>query len=128
MMNGLQTLPQWRAYFNHPTAPILGAMNAMYPLGKFFGVFLSAFLGDRFGRKIPLYLGLTLLLLGAGLQGGSINVPMFIIARLILGFACSFVSQGAPILITELAYPTHRGRITSMYYSTYVSVSLSLFH
>jgi MFS family permease len=122
MMNGLQTLPQWRAYFGQPTAAILGTMNAMYPLGKFIGVFISAFIGDRFGRKIPMYLGLTLLILGAGLQGGSRNIPMFVIARLILGFACSFVSQDAPILITELAYPTHRGRVTSMYYSTYVSL------
>jgi len=122
MMNGLQSLPQWRAYFNHPTAPILGTMNAMYPLGKWFGVFLSAFLGDRYGRKIPMYVGLTLLLLGAGLQGGARTTAMFIIARLILGFACAFVSQSAPILISELSYPTHRGRITSMYYSTYVSI------
>jgi MFS family permease len=121
-MNGLQTLPQWRAYFGQPAASILGTMNAMYPLGKFIWVFISAFIGDRFGRKIPMYLGVTLLILGAGLQGGSRNIPMFVIARLILGFACSFVSQDAPILITELAYPTHRGRVTSMYYSTYVSV------
>jgi MFS family permease len=110
MMNGLQTLPQWRAYFGQPTAPILGTMNAIYPLGKFIRVFISAFIWDRFGRKIPMYLGLTLLILGAGLQGGSRNIPMFVIARLTLGFACSFVSQNAPILITELAYPTHRGR------------------
>jgi MFS family permease len=70
-MNSLQTLPQWRAYFGQPTAPILGTMNAMYPLGKFIRVFISAFIGDRFGQKIPMYLGVTLLILGASLQGRS---------------------------------------------------------
>jgi len=121
-MNGLQTLKQWRTFFDQPTKGILGTMNAMYPVGKIFGVALSAFLGDRFGRKVPLYTGLSILLLGAALQGAAKNLPMFIIARLILGFGTAFIAQTSPILITELAYPTHRGIVTSLYFSTYVSM------
>ena len=48
MMNGLQTLKEWQKFFNTPSAPILGTINAMYPVGKVFGVFASAFLGDRY--------------------------------------------------------------------------------
>jgi MFS family permease len=124
VMNGLQSLQIWRAYFKHPSASVLGTMNAVYPIGKFFGVFLTAWTGDRYGRKLPMYIGFLLLILGSGLQGGAHNVPMFIIARLILGFGTAFVAQPSPILIAELAYPLHRGRITSMYYSTYVSIRL----
>ncbi|KAF2809384.1 lactose permease [Mytilinidion resinicola] len=119
MMNGLQSLLIWRAYFKHPTASILGTMNAVYPIGKFFGVFFTAWMGDRYGRKLPMCIGFLLLILGAGLQGGAKNVAMFIIARLILGFGTAFVAQPSPILIAELAYPLHRGRITAIYYSTY---------
>lgn len=120
-MNGLQTLGQWRSYFDEPTKGLLGTMNAMYPVGKIGGVTLSALIGDKFGRKVPLYIGLSILLLGAALQGSSQNIPMFIVARLILGFGTAFVAQTSPILITELAFPTHRGRATSLYFSTYVS-------
>jgi len=121
MMNGLQTLKLWQAYFHYPTAGILGTMNAMYPLGKICGVLFAALLGDRYGRRIPFYIGLIILLSGAAIQASSQNVPMFIVSRLIIGFGTSFVNQPSPILISELAYPTHRGRITSLYFSTYVS-------
>lgn len=77
----------------------MGIMNAMYPLGEFFGVFRSAFLGDRFGSKFPMYLGLSLLL-GAALQGAAQSIPMFIVVRLILGFVYAFISRTAPILVS----------------------------
>ncbi|EXJ77399.1 hypothetical protein A1O3_09625 [Capronia epimyces CBS 606.96] len=119
MMNGLQSLPQWRNYFDKPSSSILGTMNAVYPIGKFFGLFATAWLGDRYGRKLPMYFGFALLVVGAALQGAAQDVAMFIVARLLLGIGTAGVSQPAPILISELAYPTHRGRLTAMYYSTY---------
>ncbi|KAL6787334.1 hypothetical protein J3E68DRAFT_431732 [Trichoderma sp. SZMC 28012] len=41
IMNGLQTLPQWRGYFNSPSATFLGVMNALFPIGKIFAIFLT---------------------------------------------------------------------------------------
>jgi len=121
-MNGLQSLPQWRGYFGQPSSGILGTINAMYPVGKIFGVYSAAFIGDRFGRKIPLYAGLCILMIGAAIQAASQNVPMFVIGRLILGYGTAFIAQTSPILISELSYPTHRGKLTSLYFSTYVSI------
>ncbi|KAK1984185.1 lactose permease [Colletotrichum cereale] len=40
---------------------------------------------------------------------------MFIISRWLLGAATAFIAQPAPILITELAYPTMRGKISALY-------------
>ncbi|KAH6974993.1 general substrate transporter [Ilyonectria sp. MPI-CAGE-AT-0026] len=115
MMNGLQTLPQWREAFNHPSGALLGLINAIYPISKVFGMFPSTWIGDRFGRKKALYVGLTLLPIGAALQGSSQNTAMFIVSRSILGFSTSFLAQPSPILVTELAYPTHRAKVTSLY-------------
>ncbi|OBT61843.1 hypothetical protein VE03_08804 [Pseudogymnoascus sp. 23342-1-I1] len=42
MMNGLQTLPQWRGYFGNPNGGLLGAMNAVYPVGKYVGAIIAA--------------------------------------------------------------------------------------
>jgi hypothetical protein len=47
----------------------------------------------------------------------------FIVSRLIIGFGTSFLIQTSPILISELAYPTHRGRISGMHYCTYVCLT-----
>ncbi|EXJ87479.1 hypothetical protein A1O3_04439 [Capronia epimyces CBS 606.96] len=118
MMNGLLALPQWRSYFGQPSATILGTMNAMYPVGKMIGLLLVTFLSDRFGRRFPLRIGLPLLLFAAALQGSAQNVGWFIASRFLVGFGTSFIAQPSPILITELAYPLYRGRITGVYYSS----------
>ncbi|KAH0435767.1 lactose permease [Colletotrichum camelliae] len=115
MMNGLQTIEQWRGYFGHPSAPILGTMNAVYPIGKIMGLVPVTWLADKYGRKTPMWIGFGLLLLGAALQGASVSLPMFIVSRWLLGAATAFIAQPAPILVTELAYPTQRGKISALY-------------
>jgi hypothetical protein len=120
-MNGLQSLKQWTRFFGYPSTSMIGTINAVYPAGKIVGLTSSAFTGDRYGRRVPFVLGLVLMLLGAGLQGGSQNLAMFIVARLILGCGTGFIAQTSPILLSELSYPTQRGQIASLYFSSYVS-------
>ncbi|KAK9311650.1 general substrate transporter [Lipomyces starkeyi] len=119
MMNGLQTLPQWRTYFSHPNSSTLGAINALYPIGKLLGLFPSTWLSDRFGRKRPMLVGFILLFIGTVLQGASQDIAMLIVSRFVMGFGTAFLAQPSPILITELAYPTQRGKITSLYNTFY---------
>lgn len=121
-MNGLQTVKQWRAYFGKPNPSMLGLMNAIYPVGKVIGLLPCTFLADRFGRKVPLTTGLVICIIGAALQGASQNVGMFIAARCVLGFGTSFLVQPSPILITELAFPTHRGKATATYNTFFVRI------
>jgi MFS family permease len=125
MMNGLQTLEQWREYFGNPKSSILGTMNAVYPLGNIVALFPVTWLSDRYGRKLPMLCGLVLAIIGAALQAASQNLPMFIISRFVIGLATACISQPSPILITELAYPVHRGKITALYNTFYVSTTLS---
>lgn len=120
MMNGLQILPQWRSYFNNPSGALLGVMNAIYPIGKIIGILVANVLCDRFGRKLPMWFGLPTMIVGAAIQGGAVNLRMFIAARFILGFGNSLISLPTPILIAELAYPSHRGKMTAMYNTFYV--------
>jgi MFS family permease len=120
MMNGLQTLPQWRSYFGNPEGAILGALNAVYPAGKFFAMFLVTWMADRFGRKTTIAIGAFACVAFAIMQGVSQNLHTFIAARAILGFFTSFLAQPSPILVTELAYPTHRGKLTALYNTSFV--------
>ncbi|XXH01800.1 beta-glucosidase [Hypoxylon texense] len=115
MMNGLQTLPQWKQFFGNPEGAILGMMNAVYPLGKVVALFLVTYISDRYGRKLPIFVGLVCCVAFAIMQALSQNLPTFVIARALLGFFTSFISQPSPVLITELAYPTQRGKVTAIY-------------
>ncbi|KAH7249251.1 hypothetical protein FSOLCH5_014817 [Fusarium solani] len=115
MMNGLQTLPQWRQYFDNPEGALLGLMNSVYPLGKVVSLFVVSYVCDRWGRKLPMLIGFITCIAFAILQGLSKDIHSFIIARAFLGFFTSFISQPSPIIITELAYPTQRGKLTALY-------------
>jgi sugar porter (SP) family MFS transporter len=115
LMNALQISPSWQRYYNHPSAPRLGAMNAMLPTGKVVGSCFVAPLSNRLGRKKTLILGFGVAIVGAAIQAGSVNYPLLVTSRLILGLGAALMSQPSPILISEMAYPTHRGKITALY-------------
>lgn len=119
-MNGLQTLPQWKTFFGNPEGAILGMMNAVYPLGKVVALFVVTYISDRYGRKIPIFIGLVCCVGFAIMQALSQSLPTFVTARALLGFFTSFISQPSPVLITELAYPTQRGKITALYNTFFV--------
>lgn len=59
------------------------------------------------------------MLVGVAVQTAAQNIGMFIAARFLIGFGLSLACLAAPILITELAFPTHRAPLTSLYNSTW---------
>jgi sugar phosphate permease len=126
MMNGLQSLPPWRRYFGNPDGALLGAMNSVYPAGKVVALFLVTWLADRFGRKFTIVIGVVACIAFALMQGFAQNFSTFIAARAILGFFTSFLAQPSPILVAELAYPTHRGKITALYNTSFVGAEVEM--
>jgi sugar porter (SP) family MFS transporter len=119
MMNGLQSVTHWRNYFGKPTGATLGIFNAAYPLGGILGVFVISPAADRWGRRWGLAVGAAITVVGAALQGGAINIAMFIIARLIIGAGSVIVAGvGAPF-ITEIAHPAQRSTATALFLTCY---------
>jgi MFS family permease len=114
MMNGLQSLHQWQTFMNHPTGAWLGFINAIQAVGGLLTYPIQAYVADRYGRKPCLYLGLVFVILGAALQTAAQDHGMFIAARFFIGVATSWFSAAA-ILITEMAYPSHRAKVTALY-------------
>jgi MFS family permease len=121
LMNSLQSVTQWKAYFGHPSSGTLGLLNAIYPVGKVLALFPVTWITDKYGRKTSMGFAFLFLTIGAALQGGSINLPMLVVSRFLLGAATAFLAQPSPILISELAYPTHHGKMTALYQTFYVS-------
>ena len=42
--------------------------------------------------------------------------------RFVIGFGLTFAANAAPLLVTELAYPSHRGVLTSTYNSLWLVI------
>lgn len=40
---------------------------------------------------------------------------MFVAARFFVGFGCTLSQLSSPLLLTEIAHPQHRGRVTAVY-------------
>lgn len=125
MMNALQINPNWKDYYNNPTKERLGAINAMLPAGKIIGFLFVAPFSNRYGRKTSLILAFAITIVGAAIQAAAVNLGVLIFSRFFLGFGCGVMSQPSPILLAEMAYPSHRGKATALYHCFYVS-SLSL--
>ncbi|KAF6816282.1 hexose transporter [Colletotrichum plurivorum] len=125
MMNGLQSLDTWQESFNHPNASQLGLLNAIQNVGQLIALPICAWFCDRFGRKPALLTSASVLLIGVALQAAAQNVGMFIAARGILGFGLALNITAAPLMIMELAYPSQRAPLVSIYNSLWGLGALS---
>ena len=105
VMGGLLTLPSFVAQFpeidttvagekkagiktqdqkNH-RATTQGVAVAAYNVGCFFGAISTIWLGDRLGRRRTIFFGSSIMVVGASLMAASVNLPMFIVSRVITG-------------------------------------------
>lgn len=123
MMNGLQSLAQWQTFMHHPKGAYLGGINAIQAGGSFLGYPGMAIIANRFGRKTSVYLGCAIISFGVALQTAAQNPAMFIASRFVIGTSSGFLGA-VPLLVTETAFPTHRGKMTAGYNTLYYVGSL----
>jgi MFS family permease len=118
MTNSLQSLEAFNEKFDHPTGARLGFYGASTQLGGAFTIFLAPLVIQQFGRRVMILTGATLIVAMAIMQTFALNFEMFVAGKLLLGFGSTCVQIAAPVLITELAHPRQRARITAMYNTT----------
>ncbi|KAF8320427.1 hexose transporter [Clavulina sp. PMI_390] len=121
MMNGLQSLSSWRAFFNNPAGGRLGLFNAIQNIGSICGIPFAPYSADYLGRKPTIIFGAFVVCIGVALQTASQNFSMFIGARWLIGFGTSFTQLASPLLVTETAYPSQRAALSSLYNSMWFS-------
>ncbi|KAL6306398.1 hexose transporter [Sparassis latifolia] len=121
LMNSFQSLPQWEDYFDHPSGGKLGLLNAIQNIGSLAGYPFAPYFSDGIGRRPTIWFGATIMLIGVGVQSAAYNLGMFIGARFCIGFGLTFAANAAPMLVTEISYPTYRAPLTSAYNSLWYS-------
>ncbi|KGO42094.1 Major facilitator superfamily domain, general substrate transporter [Penicillium expansum] len=102
--------------FGSPTLSdaIAGSIISSYIGGAIVGSVLAPYISDYYGRRMVLLIGGLLATLGAGLQGGAVNIPMLIAGRCIAGLAIGQMSATIPVYCSEVAPPHIRGMLASM--------------
>ena len=124
MMNGLQSLSQWEDAFHKPSGGMLGLLNAIQNIGSLAAYPFAPYLSDGIGRRRTVFVGACIMLVATALQTASQSVNMFIGARFLIGFGLTFAANAAPMLVTEISYPTYRAPLTSLYNSLWYSGSI----
>jgi sugar porter (SP) family MFS transporter len=98
--------------------------NAIQSIGALAGIPPAPYVSDYLGRRSGIIVGAIIILGGAILQTCTQNFAMFVGARFLIGFGTSFAQLSSPLLVTELAYPSHRAPLTSMYNTLWFSGSI----
>jgi MFS family permease len=71
LMNGLQSLDQWKDYFNHPAGALLGLINAAQSIGSVAALPFVGACSDRFGRRPVLLSGIIGVIIATIIQASS---------------------------------------------------------
>ncbi|KAI1813132.1 general substrate transporter [Poronia punctata] len=114
-LNSVQVFKQWQNHFGHPDGSELGLLVALYQIGSVVSIPLAPYFCDHFGRKTPIVIGCVIMIVGAILQGTAEGIGAFMGGRVMMGFGNSLAQIASPMLLTEIAHPQHRGRLTAVY-------------
>jgi sugar porter (SP) family MFS transporter len=97
------------------TAGVHGLAMASALYGTVVGALIGGWPTDRFGRRATLRcLGIIYIVSAIG-SALAPNVYIFILARLIGGLGIGISTVVAPLYISEIAPPKHRGRLAGMF-------------
>ena len=98
----------------HSSSAGTGFEVASMLLGCAIGAFFAGRLADRWGRRAVLIISAALFLLSALGAGAANNSLVFIIARVLGGFAVGAASVMSPAYIAEVAPARYRGRLATV--------------
>lgn len=99
----------------HLSPELHGVALASALYGTVVGSLVGGWPADRFGRKKTLLWIGVLYFVGAVGSALASNVAMFIAARAIGGLGIGISTVVAPMFISEIAPPKHRGRLAGMF-------------
>ncbi|CZT49711.1 related to transporter (major facilitator superfamily) [Rhynchosporium secalis] len=139
LINSLQGVDSWKNYFGDCqkvmvkkkmetvcfSSSLTGIIGACYALGAICSLPFVPMFNQRFGRRWSIFFGSAVSIFGAVLQGASQNLPMYIIARMILGFGIPFCIIAGSAMLGELSYPKERPFMTALFNASYFIGSLT---
>jgi MFS family permease len=82
-----------------------GIVFIIYNLGQIAAFPFCGFFADGYGRRVCIFVGCFLVLVGTAVQTSAHNMGGFIGGRFVLGFDASIASAAGPAYIVELAQP-----------------------
>lgn len=119
MFGNLLAQDNFKAFFGVNSVGIkAGIVSSMNQIG---GVVAIPFIGpalDTFGRKVGMFIGGAIIILGVIIQGTVVNtgsVGQFMGGRFFMGMGVSVIASAGPCYVIEVSHPAYRGVVTGFY-------------
>mmetsp|Transcript_76011 Transcript_76011/g.246157 ORF Transcript_76011/g.246157 Transcript_76011/m.246157 type:complete len:522 (+) Transcript_76011:41-1606(+) len=77
--------------------------------------FVSSYFLDTWGRRASILIGTTVFLVGCVIQARALSISMMLVGRVVTGGAIGLLSSVVPLYQAEMAPPSMRGALTSLY-------------
>ncbi|KAF4563676.1 hypothetical protein EYR36_002914 [Pleurotus pulmonarius] len=114
-MSGILRNTEYSRTFGNPDVSVQGAIIACMPYGALVGALSVSQLVDRLGRKRTIILGGIIWAIGSILQCTAQDRQTLAVSRVTSGLAAGMLSANVPIYQSEIAAPSIRGRIVSLW-------------
>ena len=95
---------------NH-VSTIQGISVASYNVGCFIGSVLTIFIGDLLGRRKMIFLGSSIMVVGAALQCSAMSLAHLVAGRIITGFGNGMNTSTIPTWASETSRSHKRGKM-----------------
>ncbi|KAJ5539657.1 hypothetical protein N7513_007989 [Penicillium frequentans] len=89
--------------------------------GAFFGAIFAGNTADRqltqstkFGRKMAIYIGCALFIIGAVLQAAAYTIAQMSVGRVVIGFGVGAAAMVLPLYVAEIAPAKSRGKLIGL--------------
>ncbi|KAM5341964.1 hypothetical protein ACJ41O_014995 [Fusarium nematophilum] len=92
-----------------------GIVFIIYNIGQLVTLPLTPFLSDGYGRRVAIFVGCLVILIGTAVQTTANSLGHFIAGRALLGFGAAIAQSTGPVYAVELAHPAYRGLMAGMY-------------
>ncbi|KAH7069450.1 lactose permease [Paraphoma chrysanthemicola] len=116
LMGAINAMEAYQKTFNLTGAgESAGIVFIIYNLGQIAAFPFCGFLADGYGRRVCIFVGCLLVLVGTAVQSSAHEMGQFKGGRFILGFGASIASAAGPAYTVELAHPAYRGTMAGMY-------------
>lgn len=101
------------AVANH-VSTIQGISVASYNIGCFIGAILTIFIGDMLGRRKMIFLGSSIMVVGAALQCSAFSLAHLIAGRVITGLGNGMNTSTVPTWASETSKSHKRGKMVML--------------
>ncbi|KAF3765891.1 general substrate transporter [Cryphonectria parasitica EP155] len=100
--------------FHNPSTIQTGVVVSLFTGGAFFGAGFAGPAGDHLGRRLTIFLGGVIFIIGATFQTAAQTIDWLYGGRAIAGLGVGFLVMIIPIYQSEIAHPSIRGRVTAL--------------